>query len=52
MKDHDELFEEGNAAYHAGVALSEGNPYERGGLMWAAWREGWQWGKAHSDDDD
>lgn len=48
MKSHDELFEEGNAAYHAGQTLAT-NPYERGGMMWCAWREGWRWGEAHSE---
>lgn len=48
MKSHDELFEEGNSAFHVGNPLSS-NPYECGCLMWAAWREGWHWGEVHSE---
>lgn len=48
MKSHDELFEEGNAAYHAGKSLAS-NPYERGTMLWCAWREGWSWGEAHAE---
>lgn len=48
MKSHDELFEEGNAAFHADQPLKS-NPYEIGTMHWCAWREGWEWGQIHSD---